>query len=81
MPTKLEGVLIGCGSVSANHLHAWGQVPGAEITAAFDLQIEKAKKRAEKFGIPRYFSDVDAALAEISPDFLDIAARPAGRTR
>jgi len=72
----LKGVLIGCGGVSAYHLHAWKHVRDAEIAAVCDRNVERAKKRAAEYGIPRYYTDAQTALEQISPDFVDIATRP-----
>jgi predicted dehydrogenase len=77
MGKTLKGILIGCGSVCDYHLHAWQKVPGAEIIAVCDLQIDRAKKRAAEYGIPRTYADIETAIEENPPDFLDIATRPA----
>jgi predicted dehydrogenase len=68
-----RGVLIGCGFFAQNHLHAWAGLDGAGIVAVCDSDAQRARDTAERFGIPRHHTDAASALAEESPDFVDIA--------
>jgi len=68
-----RGVLIGCGFFAENHMHGWAEAEGAEIVAVCDLDPEKAKGMAERFGIAAYYTDANAALSEVKPDFVDVA--------
>ena len=69
----LRGAIIGCGFFAQNHLHAWGDVDGAELVAVCDLDGEKAAAAAKKFSVPRHYSDASEMLNEESLEFVDVA--------
>jgi D-apiose dehydrogenase len=68
-----QGVLVGCGFFSRNHLHGWAEAEGAEIAAVCDLDPTRAATAAAEFGIARHGPDLHSLVAEIEPDFVDIA--------
>ncbi|WP_108398897.1 Gfo/Idh/MocA family protein [Devosia submarina] len=68
----LKGALIGCGFFAHNHMQAWAELDGAQIIAVCDRDPVKAKAFAEAYGA-KPFSDAATMLAEIEPDFTDIA--------
>ena len=72
----LRGALIGCGFFATNHMRAWAELPGAEIVAVCDRDPDKAAAFARDFGA-RAFTDAAAMLAEVRPDFTDIATTSA----
>lgn len=76
MNTKLKGVLAGCGYASRFHLTAWAGVPEVDILAVSSRRTEKAKTRAEEFGIPAWYGDYTRMLDAERPDFVDIATPP-----
>ncbi len=45
--------IIGCGNVSANYLRHAPLFPGIEVAAVADLDMSRARERAEQFEIPR----------------------------
>lgn len=65
-----KGALIGCGFFSQHHQEAWRRVPDAEIVAACDLSLERARAAA-----PRAYSSVEEMLKVEELDFVDIATR------
>lgn len=67
----LRGVLIGCGFFGKIQAEAWTRIPGVEIVAACDPQIERAKALSLKA-----FQDPADMLTAVEPDFVDIATRP-----
>jgi D-apiose dehydrogenase len=73
----MKGALIGCGFFAQNHLNAWRDMrtDGVEIVAVCDLDAAKAKAAAEKFSVPRYYSDPSALFDRETLDFVDIATR------
>jgi D-apiose dehydrogenase len=73
----MKGALIGCGFFAQNHLNAWRdmRVDGVELVAVCDIDPAKAKAAAERFGVPRHYSDPAAMLAAEELDFVDIATR------
>ena len=68
-----RGLLVGCGFFARNHMHGWAEAEGAEIVAVCDLDPAKAAEFAAAFGVAERFTDVDAALAHVRPDFVDVA--------
>lgn len=75
-----QGVMIGCGHISKDHLWAWKQISDANIVAVCDIVQEKAQERANEFNIPLVFTDYKKMLAEVKPDFVDIATRPSSHS-
>jgi len=71
MTAPLKGLLIGCGFFSENQLHAWADVDGAKIAAVCDLQEDRARAAAKRFGIPEWHTD-SAVMAGGGFDFVDI---------
>ncbi|MFW5400466.1 Gfo/Idh/MocA family oxidoreductase [Yersinia sp. 1252 StPb PI] len=72
MTSKLKGAVIGCGFFAQNHLAGWKDIEDVDIVAVCDLDIEKAKAAAEKFGIAHYTDDANALLAAQTLDFVDL---------
>lgn len=69
----LQGILVGCGFFSRNHLHGWAAAAPARIVAVCDLDPAKAAAAAAEFGIPSHGGDLAGLLADLAPDFVDIA--------
>lgn len=65
-----KGALIGCGFFSQHHQEAWRRVQDAEIVAACDLSLERARAVA-----PRAYTSVEEMLKAEDLDFVDIATR------
>jgi D-apiose dehydrogenase len=68
-----RGVLIGCGFFARNHMHGWAAAEGAEIVAVCDIDRAKAGTFARDFGVAGVFTDAEAMLREVRPDFVDVA--------
>ena len=68
-----RGVLIGCGFFARNHMAAWAELPGVEIVAVCDRDPAKAETYARDFGIARWGVETAEVLAEVRPDFVDVA--------
>lgn len=43
--------LAGCGSIAVKHGEAIRQVPGAQLKAVYDVDLDRAREFAEKFGV------------------------------
>ena len=65
-----KGALIGCGFFSQHHQEAWRRMPDAEIVAACDLSIERARAVA-----PRAYTSAKEMLKVEDLDFVDIVTR------
>lgn len=73
MPHRFKGALIGCGFFAQNHLHAWRELPDAEIVAVCDTDLAKAEAAAALLGGARAYSDAAVMLRDEKLDFADIA--------
>lgn len=68
-----RGVLIGCGFFARNHMNAWAGTPGVEIVAVCDRDPAKVEAYRREFGVARGYTDAAEMLAEVRPDFADVA--------
>jgi predicted dehydrogenase len=73
----MKGAIIGAGYFSHFHMEAWGRIENVNICAVADLDIEKAKVFAKRFGISRYYNNLLDLINEEKPEFMDIATPPA----
>ncbi|MCI0387942.1 MAG: Gfo/Idh/MocA family oxidoreductase [Acidobacteria bacterium] len=72
----LKGVMIGAGYFAQYQAEAWNRTAGAEILAVADSVPGRAQEFAERWEIPRAYSDVVEMLEKEKPDFVDIVTRP-----
>ena len=66
--------MIGCGWFAENHREAWLRIPGVEIVAAADTQLDRAQRFAA-----RAYSSAEGLLDREQLDFVDIGT--AGRRK
>ncbi len=69
---KLRGAVIGTGFWANYQVPAWQELEGVELVAACNRTAAKAEDTAQKFGIPRVYTDVAEMIAAEKPDFVDI---------
>ncbi|MGI6538000.1 MAG: Gfo/Idh/MocA family protein [Caldicoprobacterales bacterium] len=84
MKKKVNVAVIGAGGIANNvHLPSLAQIEDANVAAICDLHEEKAKKAAEKFGIPSVYTsmyemfekeELDGVFVLVEPDRLYRAA-------
>src|SRR5262249_41600070 len=68
LESRVRVALIDAGSMATNyHYPSLTSFPDVELTAICDLVPEKAQRAAERFGIPRVYSDYRQMLAEVEP--------------
>ena len=48
--------LIGCGTISPQYLKNLPRYPGVEVAVCSDIDMDRARSRAEEFGVPRWCS-------------------------
>ncbi len=70
--TKLKGAIIGTGFWANYQIPAWQELEGVELVAACNRTLAKAEEAAQKFGIPRVYTDVSEMIEAEKPDFVDI---------
>jgi len=68
--------VIGAGYFARFHHQAWQALPGAELAAICDRDLDKARAAAADVGGVPVFADTGAMLAEIRPTLVDIATPP-----
>ncbi|HEY2795338.1 MAG TPA: Gfo/Idh/MocA family oxidoreductase [Micromonosporaceae bacterium] len=71
--TDLRIGLIGAGDISQYHLAAWSRVPDARVVAVCDRDLDRARQRADQFGIDAVFADAGSMFAASELDAVDIA--------
>ena len=74
---RLKVVTVGAGYFSAFHHDAWTRLPEVALAAVADRDPAKARAMAERFAVPRHYTDVVAMLEAERPDLVDIATPPA----
>ncbi|MEM9928324.1 MAG: Gfo/Idh/MocA family oxidoreductase [Bacteroidota bacterium] len=77
MSTPLPIACIGAGYFARFQVDAWQRLPGAKLVAICDQDEAKARMLAEKFGIPRVFTDVATMCREVDFVVADIITPPA----
>jgi predicted dehydrogenase len=64
--------LVGCGRVSEIHMNAYKNIPEANVIAVSDINMERAKAFAQKYGIKRIYDDALKLFEMRDLDFVDI---------
>jgi len=62
--TKIKCAVVGMGFISSFHIDAIRRVGFVEVTAITDVNYNLAKKKAEKYNIPKCYKNVDELLAD-----------------
>lgn len=71
--SKLRIGVVGAGNIAVNaHLPAYKECDNVEVVAICDLDADRAKEAAEKFGIPASYGSVEDMLANTELDAVDI---------
>ncbi|MCF8565156.1 Gfo/Idh/MocA family oxidoreductase [Alicyclobacillus tolerans] len=73
---KRTGITIGAGHFAAIQLDAWQRVHGAKIVGIISRTAEHANNLAEKFGIGYSGTNIEQAIEQLHPDFIDICTPP-----
>ncbi len=68
---SLRVAMVGAGYFSQFHVDAWGRMPRADLAGVCDRNLAAA----EATGAPA-FDDLEAMLAAVSPDILDVVVPP-----
>lgn len=64
--------IVGVGSISESHLGAYKNNPHARIVAICDLNAERAKQAAEKYGAERIFTDYEQMFSSGAIDAVSV---------
>lgn len=70
---KIKIAVVGTGSIAQGcHLPVYQRRDDVELVACVDIDFEKAKKAAEKFGAKKAYSNIDDMLANEKVDIVDV---------
>jgi predicted dehydrogenase len=72
----LKGALLGAGFFAGFQAEGWQRLPGVEITALADPQLDRAREFAARWSIPRVYPSAEELLRHERLDFVDIVTRP-----
>ncbi len=72
----LRGAMIGAGFFAAHQAEAWRRLEDARITAVADLDGERARAFAARWGLPRAYTDAAEMIERERPAFIDIVTGP-----
>ena len=70
--SKLKVGIIGTGGISNHHTMAYQQLDNVEIVACCDIDGEKVKRYAEKYGIPRTYTDCHEMMKNEQLDLVSV---------
>lgn len=69
--------ILGCGDVTERKSGpAFSRVPGSALVAVMRRDREKARSYAERHGVPRFYDDADALIADPEVDAVYVATPP-----
>jgi predicted dehydrogenase len=58
--------------ISEYHLRGWSEAEGARVVAICDVALERARQRAQAFGVTDVFTDLGSMLDAVGIDAVDI---------
>jgi predicted dehydrogenase len=70
---KVRIAVVGAGAVAqVNHIPAYSRIEGTEVVSVCDIDYEKAKRVAQRFGVPHACSDHEELFASKDIDAVDV---------
>lgn len=70
---KIKVGIIGCGNISNHHMIGYNNIPDeVEVAACCDINLERAKAYAEKYGIKEYYGSYDEMLEKADIDAVSV---------
>jgi predicted dehydrogenase len=72
MSKTVKIAVVGAGSISESHLRSYKENPQAELYAICDLNEERARAKAEKYGIPNVYTDYNELLKDPNIDAISV---------
>lgn len=72
--SKLKVAVVGAGNIGqTEHMPAYQNLKDlVEVVAIADINAQRAKEAAAKYGVPKAYDSVDALLADGIPDIVDV---------
>lgn len=78
---KLRVLGVGAGYFSQFQVAGWRNIPEVDYVGIVNRDTAKAEALAARFGIARFFGDLDIALEETRPDLVDLVTPPSTHQR
>jgi predicted dehydrogenase len=72
----VKAAVVGTGNIARQHLAALKELPGVSIAAVCDLSRTAAEATAERFGVPRWYTDHRSLLDDAAPDVVHVTTPP-----
>ena len=72
----LKVAIVGCGRIADAHASQIRRVRDCQVVAVCDRERLMARQLAERFAVPRYYTDVEELLNEARPDVVHITTPP-----
>ncbi len=69
---KLKVALVGCGQIADAHLQQIKKIEGVELVAVCDREPDLARQAAERFEVPRRYTDFGEMLERERPDVVHV---------
>src|SRR4051794_30140093 len=76
----LNVAVVGCGKIADAHVEEVQKLTDARVAAVCDLEPLMAEQLAVRYGVPRWFGDVDEMLASVPLDVIHITTPPQSHT-
>jgi len=73
---SLRVAIVGCGKIADAHAAQIRALTGCDLVAVCDREELMARQLADRFGVERYFVDVDELLSGAAPDVVHITTPP-----
>ena len=74
---KQTGVVIGCGAIAREHLAVLAEFEHVDVAAVCDISPVRAEATADRYSIPRWYTDHEKLLSDVRPDLVHITTPPA----
>ena len=72
----LKVAIVGCGKIADAHAYQIQRISGCQIVGVCDSEPLMARQLADRFGVPRYHTDLSQLLKELRPDVVHITTPP-----
>lgn len=75
--TKQIGAVVGCGAIAREHLAVLTEFENVDVAAVSDISPVRAEATADRYSIPRWYTDHKKLLSDVRPDLVHITTPPA----
>jgi predicted dehydrogenase len=72
----MDVAIVGCGMISDTHVQEIRKIPDARVVGVCDQEILMAEQLADRYDIPKYYSNIKEMLENCYPDVVHIITPP-----